>query len=387
MLRTQLPEDAPGLLLVRLGGALLVLGGAVSWLAAPDRGASLPWYVQLLVGAGAVVGFSAGPRSGPHRVLPYRIQAWSAPSVLSGAVLALGYVLAIALPLLTDWRADKAPWLSPFYSAIPSLVPHAPAWIGAGVNPNQTGGILATFAAFSIGFLLHHLEDGPAPPSRLRIGAAAPAALLLAIATAGVVFSGSRAAGAALLVAAFFAMVLRHRYLLWAALGFLGAGLAVAAVRPSTFDAAVDFLLREETVETKLLARADIWLSALQGIADHAFTGIGLGTLNDVLPARYPYEIVGLSYTVSQAHNVLLDTALTLGVPAALGFALLSVGLLVGVTSDLRRKRRRYRGIAVGAGAAFVGCLVFGLTDAFSLSTPSSLILWVWAALMTVSRE
>ncbi|MBU2601996.1 MAG: O-antigen ligase family protein [Actinobacteria bacterium] len=387
MLQPQLPAEAPGLLLVRLGGALLALGGAVSWLAAPDRSATLLWYVQLLVGVGVVIGLSAIPRSGRRGVLPGRIQAWKEPSIVSGAVLALGYVLAIALPLLTDWRADKAPWLSPFYSAIPSLVPHAPAWIGAGVNPNQTGGILATFAAFSIGFLLHHLEDGPAPPSRLRIGAAAPAAVLVAIATAGVVFSGSRAAGAALLVAAFFAMVLRNRYLLWAVLGFLGAGLAVAAVRPSAFDAAVGFLLREETVETKLLARADIWLSAVQGIADHAFTGIGLATLNDVLPVRYPYETVGLSYTVSQAHNILLDTALTLGVPAALGFALLSAGLLVGVTSDLGRERRRYRGIAVGAGAAFVGCLIFGLTDALSLSTPSSLLLWVWAGLMMVSRE
>ena len=45
----------------------------------------------------------------------------------------------------------------------------------------------------------------------------------------------------------------------------------------------------------------------------HPFTGIGLGSLNDVLPIRYPYESVGLTYTVTQAHNAVLDTALTMG--------------------------------------------------------------------------
>jgi len=386
-LRPQPPEKVRVLLLVQWGGALLALGGALSWLAAPDRVASLPWYGQLLLGSFVVLGLSTASSENRRREPLHRLRARATADVLSGAALSLGFVLAIMLPLLTDWRADKVPWLSPVYSAIPSLVPHAPAWVGVGISPNQTGGILATFAAFSIASLLHGDRAVAAPSWLSYIRALGPTAALGAIATAGVVLSGSRAALASLLVATFFAMVLRTRRWLWAALGLLVAGLAVAAARPSTFSALLDLLLREEPLETKLLARADIWLSALQGVTDHAFTGIGLGTLNDVLPIRYPYETVGLSYTVSQAHNMLLDTALTLGVPAASGFALLSAGLLAMAAAGLGRRRRGNRAIVVGAGAAFVACLVFGLTDALSLSTASSLLIWLWAAMILVLRD
>lgn len=385
-LQPQFPEKTPGLLLVQWGGTLLALGGVVSWSAAPDRVSSLPWYGQLLLGSFVVLVLSA-TSSEARLVARRRLRMGTGANVLSGATLAVGYVLAITLPLLTAWRADKVPWLSPVYATIPSLAPYAPSWVGAGISPNQTGGILASFAAFSIGFLLHCCRTDPAPSWLQRIRAAGPTALLGAIATAVVVLSWSRAALAALLVATFFALVLRDRRWLWGAIGLFAAGMAVALVRPSAFGAVGDLLLREEPLETKLLARADIWLSALQGIVDHAFTGIGLGTLNDVIPVRYPYETVGLSYTVSQAHNMLLDTALTLGLPAASGFALLSAGLLAMAAAGLEGRTRGHQGMVVGAGAAFVACLVFGLTDALSLSTPSSLLFWLWAAVVLVLKD
>jgi O-antigen ligase len=108
-----------------------------------------------------------------------------------------------------------------------------------------------------------------------------------------------------------------------------------------------------------------------------------LGVFNHVVPARYPYHVVGLAFPVSQAHNLFLDVTLAIGFPGLLGLVLLLVGCFI-----LALKRSGDSGtstpIALGILASLVVYLVFGLTDSISLSVPTSFIIWLWSASLVV---
>ena len=131
------------------------------------------------------------------------------------------------------------------------------------------------------------------------------------------------------------------------------------------------------------MARLDIWFSALHGIQDHVFTGIGLGVFNQVMPVRYPYQTVGLSFPVSQAHNAFLDTALAVGLPGAAGLALLLAGCLLLAARGVRRDGLS-GALSLGILASIVVYLVFGITDSISLSVPTSFIIWLWVCALAI---
>jgi O-antigen ligase len=198
------------------------------------------------------------------------------------------------------------------------------------------------------------------------------------------VLAGSRAALVGLAVATLALLIARDRRWLWVPPTLAGIALSLALVLPAPLSRLADLLIRDETLDTKLVARLDIWLSALRGIQDHALTGIGLGVFNEVMPFRYPYESVGLSYSVSQAHNVFLDTALTLGLPGIMGLLLLLTGMLALAWHLIRSTLpgNPIRPLTFGLIAAIIVFVVFGMTDALSLSTPSALVVWLWASTM-----
>ena len=143
------------------------------------------------------------------------------------------------------------------------------------------------------------------------------------------------------------------------------------------------FFLEDEGLDTKLASRLDIWSSALRGIEDHFFTGIGLGVFNHVVPARYPYHVVGLAFPVSQAHNLFLDVTLAIGFPGLVGLVLILVGCFILAVKWIRDGNSTTP-IALGILASLVVYLVFGLTDSISLSVPTSFIIWLWSASLVV---
>jgi O-antigen ligase len=87
---------------------------------------------------------------------------------------------------------------------------------------------------------------------------------------------------------------------------------------------------------------------------------------------------------VSQAHNVFLDTALTLGLPGIMGLLLLLTGMLALAWHLIRSTLpgNPIRPLTFGLIAAIIVFVVFGMTDALSLSTPSALVVWLWASTM-----
>jgi exopolysaccharide production protein ExoQ len=187
------------------------------------------------------------------------------------------------------------------------------------------------------------------------------------------------AVGVALVVS----LVVRdRRWLLLPAAG-AAAMVVIVLVHPDTPRALLEVFLRDETIETKLVARLDIWRSVLRAIQDHPFTGIGLGVLNQILPFRYPYETVGLSFTVTHAHDIYLDTALTLGIAGLVGLLLVLAGI-VWTALAIPVHFFAARTYALGMLASAVVFMVFGITDSLSLSTPSSLVLWAWVVTLSL---
>ena len=180
-------------------------------------------------------------------------------------------------------------------------------------------------------------------------------------------------------------LVLRSRRFLWA--WAAGAVVAIVGLTVSgQLSPLVGFFLRDEGLDTKLASRLDIWSSALRGIDDHFFTGIGLGVFNQVIPARYPYRVVGLSFPVSQAHNLFLDVTLSIGFPGVVGFALLLAGSLI-LAVDWIRDTSSVAPIALGILGSLVVYLIFGITDSISLSVPTSFIVWLWSISLVLLCE
>jgi O-antigen ligase len=357
------PRTSLGVVFIRIGAALIGVATLFSWWASPDRLASLPGSVIALVGSTFVI-ITTGPALGflVRKIKPRHI-AWF---FLAAALLAM-----LSALFTSRWPAYKLSWLSHVYAAIPSVTSFS--WGAAGLQPNQTGGFLAVCTAFAAA-----VAATPRAPRRGRW-----MALGLVVAGTIVVFmTGSRAALAGLVVVYLAILIVRTRRLLWAWAGALVAivvGLSVSGQSSRM----LGFFLADEGLSTKLASRLDIWSSALRGIEDHFFTGIGLGVFNHVIPARYPYHVVGLAFPVSQAHNLFLDVTLAIGLPGLMGLMLLLVGCLILAFKSIGDGSTATP-IALGILASLVVYLVFGITDSISLSVPTSFIIWLWSASLVV---
>ena len=364
-------ENYLPLTLSRVGAGFVGAALTFSFWASPDREASLPWFLVGLVGVLLVL-LVTGPFLA---VLRRRIDAGH----LLWFFLAIGYTTLVVTFFTTRWPAYKLSWLNTVYAAMPSIRSVPWWWTQAGLQPNQTGGMMAVCTAFAVAVTLARDVRG-----RYRW----PALFLSLVGFVAVFMTGSRAALAGLVVSLLLVIMVRTSRWLWASVPAL-ALVVLGLLASGTMSRIVDFFVRDETVDTKLVARLDIWTSALHGIQDHFFSGIGLGVFNQVMPFRYPYQTVGLSYPVSQAHNLLLDTALSIGVPGAIGFLVILIGVL-GLSIHGSNQQGLGRVVCLAILASVSVYLVFGITDSISLTIPTSFIVWLWVcalALLCTSRD
>jgi O-antigen ligase len=373
------------LTLIRLGAGFVGLALLASLWASPDRLASLPWFVIAMVGVLLVLAVTG------------RWSTQVAQRIRPGHLVGLFVVatfIALGSALLTSrWPSYKLSWLNALYAFLPSIRSLPFWWTQQGLQPNQTGAMLAVCTSLTVALALTpwHETAGDAGARAAVDGAGASMvwrwmAAFLSVAGVIVVFmTGSRAALAGLVVAVLLILIVRTHRWLWAwgtGIGAMVVGLYASGELAPIFH----FFVHDETLDTKLVARLDIWSSALRGIEDHPLTGIGLGVFNKVMPVRYPYQTVGLSYPVTQAHNLFLDVALAIGLPGTLGLAMLLLGSVLLAIGGLRLTGAS-RVLSLGILASIAAFLVFGITDQISLSIPTSFILWLWACGLAIIHE
>lgn len=163
------------------------------------------------------------------------------------------------------------------------------------------------------------------------------------------------------------------------ATGLLLAGLAVGVAILSASEHSEPLRnVVEESVDPSTLAfRFGVWRTALRMVGDFAFTGVGMGTFNDVAPLLYPFQ----GSQNPGAHNVYLQICVDLGIPGMIGYlSLLGVTVVIALRAlgrFVQTEMPVLRALTAGALAGLLGLMVHGLIDNTMWNTRIAFFPWL----------
>ena len=259
-------------------------------------------------------------------------------------------------------------------------------------NPNILAGYLDIVACLALGLAVGL--------SGWRRGMALTI-LVLALACLGMTY----ARGACLVIGILLAGygVLRDWRVL---LGIVAIGAGVLFFDPVLSDRLLSVFTRIDTSSEMRLA---FWESTVAMIMDHPFLGIGWGMYFMVYP-EYDFYLQGAPVQIVHAHNMYLNYAAEIGIPGALAFFWFFFGSLLlafrlprktppwadvlaahehewHAVADVRealmawRSKKFVEGLALGIGLAMLSVALNGITDHLLFNIPSSMLLWMLAAM------
>ena len=258
-------------------------------------------------------------------------------------------------------------------------------------NPNILAGYLDIVACIAVG-LIGVLQRG------WRI--LAILLLVAAIACLGMTYARGACLVVALVIAGYGA--LRDWRIL---LGLVVVAAGALLLDPVLADRLLSVFTR---VDTSSEMRVAFWESTVAMVMDHPFLGIGWGMYFMVYP-EYDFYLQGAPVQIVHAHNMYLNYAAEIGIPGALSFLWFFFGSLIlafrtprktppweavlaahehewRTVADVRsalgrwRRRRFVEGLSTGLGLAFISVALNGLTDHLLFNIPSSMLLWMFAA-------
>ena len=344
----RLPYDVPA--------ALFALLGAVSVLFSPDRGFSFYNYYNL-VGVYLLTYLLIGQNVQASQDIRKIVYALGLSCVL--VVLYGFYQFAFGI----DTSAMK--WVDG--DAFPELKKRV---FSTWENPNILAGYLDVAMCFVFAFLVKMREQ----KRRLALGAA----LVLLAACLAMTYARM----AFLVIALIFVLYGMMRD--WRAL----VGAAVVAgglffVDPALFDRVTSVFTRVDTSSEMRLA---LWESTLAMIGDHPFFGIGWGAYWMVYP-EYDFYLQGADVLIVHAHNMYLNYAAEIGIVGAVAFLWFFFGTMgLAFFSKVHDSEGFRQGLMLGISLAFCSVALNGLTDDVLFNIPSSMLLWLLAALAAVTE-
>lgn len=275
----------------------------------------------------------------------------------------IGVGLALTAPVTVAWHQNKAGLIpQAVYDLFPLLLPDA-------VHPNIMAALLVMLLPVPLSVVL-------APAARrarwLQIGAALAALLLLFVLLLTRSRGGYAAAGAGMLLVLWLSG--RRRWAIGAAL--LG-GVAVLALLLTGQGAAPETpaLSAELTDASTLAFRLRVWELALWMLRDFPFTGVGMSTFNAVGTRLYPFPPV----PSPGAHNLYLQAAADLGLPALIALLAILLATLVVGWQNVRFYRRdpRLQPLAIGLLAGVAAMMLHGLLDVTVWGTRMAFLPWL----------
>ena len=225
--------------------------------------------------------------------------------------------------------------------------------------------------------------------------------LVLALACLGMTY----ARGACLVIAVILAGygILRDWRVL---LGIVVIGAGILFFDPVLSDRLLSVFTRIDTSSEMRLA---FWESTVAMVLDHPFLGIGWAMYFMVYP-EYDFYLQGAPVKIVHAHNMYLNYAAEIGIPGALAFFWFFFGSLLlafrlprktppwadvlaahehewHAVADVRealmawRSKKFVEGFALGIGLAMLSVALNGITDHLLFNIPSSMLLWMLAAM------
>jgi len=156
--------------------------------------------------------------------------------------------------------------------------------------------------------------------------------------------------------------------------------------------------------------RLVIWTSAIKGIQDFPFTGMGLNTFRRLMNVLYPYSGTGSPFwlDIGHAHNEFLQAGVDLGIPGLIAFIALYIGafwMLIktwratfyiekgGLERNPEKSGRQEAGflingtitrsIVLGLAGGLLAHLLYGLADAVALGAKPGFLFWMLLALIS----
>lgn len=357
------PLDLPILILL----AWLPVSYAVSaypWL-------SLPKIYGVLLGAAffyAVV----------NQVATRRDLAWA----VFGLVL-LCIAIAIAGLIGTDWAQSKIISASFIYDRLPHFIQGIPRSIAGGFARNGVGGTLTFIVPLLASFVfVRKWATTQGRPDEVWFPRLAWLALALSLVT--LALTQSRGAILGTLVGLLAVAIWRERRFAWVIVA--GAVALIGVLLAGQGNALVEFLLRMDAHSGTLASRLEVWQRGVMMVQDFPFTGIGIGTYNNVAHALYPFFIAAPDEIVAHAHNNLLEVAVDVGIPGLVAYVALLTGFVVCAVRAYRAATDAgVRALIAGLGFGMLAHQVFGLTDAFILGTKPGVLMWIYFALAAVA--
>ena len=343
----RLPYDVPA--------ALFALLGAVSIFVSPDRGFSFYNYYNLM-------GFY---------LLTYLLigQNVQAPQDIRKIVYALGLSCVIVVlygfyQFAFGIDTSDMKWVDG--EAFPDLKKRV---FSTWENPNILAGYLDIAMCFAFAFLLK-MKDRK---RRIFFGAA----LVLLAACLAMTYARM----AFLVIAVIF--VLYGTFRDWRIL----LGVAVVAGGLLLIDSTLFERLASvfTKVDTSTEMRFALWESTLAMIGDHPFFGIGWGAYWKVYPT-YDFYLQGAPVLIVHAHNMYLNYAAEIGIAGAVAFVWFFFGTMgLAFFSKVHDSEGFRQGFMLGLALAFLSIALNGLTDDVLFNIPSSMLLWLLAALAAVT--
>ncbi|MBI5305147.1 MAG: O-antigen ligase family protein [Chloroflexi bacterium] len=299
--------------------------------------------------------------------------------------------IALAGIIGTDWAQNKivsATWL---YDRLPRFIQGIPRSIAGGFARNGVGGTLALtipflaalasqYSVFRVQYSVFSVQYSD--KKRLNteywtLNTVVLVALVLSLVALALTQSRGGMLGTAVGLLAI--AIWRERRFAWLIVaGALALGVLFAL---GYGDALLAFILRMDAGAGTFASRLEVWSRGVMMVQDFPYTGIGIGTYNDLAHALYPFFIAAPDEVVAHAHNNFLQVAVDLGIPGLIAYTALMT-LFVILAWRAYRALPEARALIVGVSAGMLAHQVFGLTDAFMLGTKPGVLMWIFLALV-----
>ena len=286
--------------------------------------------------------------------------------LLSMGIIGVGFVLVLMSPVSVTWVAGNKLSFLPV-----SLYERFSVLVSDSVHPNVMGGNLVLFFPFSMGLLVFSWKE----LSRIERSLL----LVAALSMAGVIILTKSRGGWLSLAAVCGLIILLRLPVKWFLLSLIPIGIftyfgfsapAIEAIFVS--DALGGFQ-----------GRAEIASRAIYMIQDFPFTGIGMGSFENIADLLYPFFRFPPGHVV-HAHNLFLQIAVDLGIPGFITW--MSVFLLTILCSmkifqsGIQINNAVYAGLGAGLLGSHLALTIHGLTDAvtWGMVRPAPLVWVIW---------
>ena len=332
---------------------LLLLWLPVNYWAAADKTLALDAVGYLLFGIALYFAFINWP------------PAEKRPQLIAWFILTMGFGLALTAPFLSNLGLSslyRLPGISPYLKQLADMTP-------GNINENRMAGALVVILPLYVAVAFHKQQR-----FWLRLLWGSGALLILGL----LILSQSRAALFAAVVGLAVLLILRWpRFLYLTPLVLLAAGIGLYQFDP-------DLLLasQNQNIVGGWDSRLELWSRGIYAITDFAFTGLGIGNFQRVIPILYPLFLVSPDTVVEHVHNLFLQVGLDLGFPGLIAYLALFINVFLFLWLILRTKERTLSWLlAAGVAAGLLSMFVQGIVDAPLWGSKPAFIPWLLVAL------